>query len=219
MKLLLLSLLFVGLALAGEQTTTEQQEPTTDTPVLINRQLSIEEQVPNARQVETETLALTVPEDKAGLQNPAVLLAQLLTYLNGVYTTAIAAANTNVAALFNALGINPAVLGPGPVAVLGTIVGVFSVVNSIKITVLNLLHKALEMISFVLAIIGLAVLILYAIIKEGKLTELLGALTGDEEEDPMQTYSSYASSARALFDSPKIQRLAARVHEAITKYD
>ncbi|KAK8744885.1 hypothetical protein OTU49_000665, partial [Cherax quadricarinatus] len=191
MKLLILSICLVGLTLANNEVETNE--------------------IKEVKTIKLPTLG-TIVKDILKLLAPLLegtSLAKLLPLLGNIWVALEAIINT---------------------LALPTLLGVIGFINEIKIAILNWIRKPLEIINFVLAIIGLALMVVYGLLKEGDLKPLFGfeeapatpAPTGYyhmETPEPYDTYSSYASSARALFDAPVVQRLAAMVHDAITKYD
>ncbi|XP_066975010.1 uncharacterized protein [Macrobrachium rosenbergii] len=149
----------------------------------------------------------------------------------------------NILGFFNNLDVNNANLGTldlanidlanlgigaagtaagGAAAVFATAIAALS---SFKTGLLTVGVKGLEIANFILAIIGLALLGAYAYVHEGDIKGIFETGTGyasgtgyEEYEYPHDSYSSYVSSARALLDTPVVQRLATAVQDAITKY-
>ncbi|XP_071544267.1 uncharacterized protein [Panulirus ornatus] len=217
MKLLWLSILVAGLALAKED------EKTSDLQDIQGRQKT---------GVDTAAAATVAQNAVANTQslvtdvtdNVLLQIGNVLRGIGAIDLKNIATDGTKTG--LGAAGAAGAVAAGGLTALGGAV----AAANGIKTAILTLAGSGLDIANFVLAIIALAFLIAYLVHTEGDIKGLLGYESGSgsgsgsgyyrrEDYEPYNAYSNYVSTARAFLDAPIVQQLTAMVHDAITKYD
>ncbi|KAK7069491.1 hypothetical protein SK128_028247 [Halocaridina rubra] len=116
--------------------------------------------------------------------------------------------------------------GAGGVAAAG--LGSLYTLSALKAAFFSLFLKPLDVANFILAVIALALLIAWLVLKEGDIGTLFpdtGLTFRRQDNDEYSnyynydSYSNYGSSARAFLETPFMQRLTSAVYDAIFKYD
>ncbi|KAG7175418.1 hypothetical protein Hamer_G001506 [Homarus americanus] len=104
-----------------------------------------------------------------------------------------------------------------------TLGSTLAAVSAVKTSFLDLGAKAIDVVNFVLAIIALALLIVYLVENEGDIKGLYGDTgTGTyrrQGSNHYDSYSGYINTARSFMDAPLMQSVTNFVYDAITKYD